>query len=182
MLRLLLLRRAHHVWRRRLHALIDQGHGALGHTQTRTYVGRTTRPDEAFVPARPQPADWPRLAASWGGLRRGLAVREASGEPAGRGPSLLLWSEARRRSLSLSLSLSPSPSLSLSLTLSLPLPPHQAALAKLHELGRRLREIDPAARLQAAPSSRTPGAYALVSVRFEPQLSSKPSPDPGPNP
>ena len=45
----------------------------------------------------------------------------------------------------------------------------EAALCKLHELGRRLREIDPSARLQAAPSSRTPGAYALVSVRFESQ-------------
>ena len=45
----------------------------------------------------------------------------------------------------------------------------EAALCKLRELGRRLREIDPSARLQAAPSSRTPGAYALVSVRFESQ-------------
>ena len=31
----------------------------------------------------PRAAHWPRLAGAWGGLRRDLALREASGEPAG---------------------------------------------------------------------------------------------------
>ena len=31
-----------------------------------------------------QVADWPRLAEAWGGLRCDLALKEASGEPAGR--------------------------------------------------------------------------------------------------
>ena len=36
-------------------------------------------------PARAaQAADWPRLAGAWGSLRRALAQREASGDPAGR--------------------------------------------------------------------------------------------------
>ena len=36
-------------------------------------------------PARAQAPDWPRLAGAWGSLERDLALREASGEPAGRG-------------------------------------------------------------------------------------------------
>eukprot|EP00964_Phaeocystis_antarctica_P154653 scaffold123480_cov45-Phaeocystis_antarctica.AAC.3 len=42
------------------------------------------------------PTDWPdrligpRLAGAWGRLRHGLALREASGEPAGRGLSHLV--------------------------------------------------------------------------------------------
>ena len=35
-------------------------------------------------PARPQPADWPRLDEAWGSLRHALALSEASGAPAGR--------------------------------------------------------------------------------------------------
>ena len=37
----------------------------------------------------PQAADCPRLAKALGSLRHGLALREASGEPAGRGLSYL---------------------------------------------------------------------------------------------
>ena len=36
-------------------------------------------------PARAQAPDWPRLAEACGSLERDLALREASGEPAGRG-------------------------------------------------------------------------------------------------
>ena len=36
-------------------------------------------------------ADWPRLAGAWGSLRRALAQREASGEPAGRVLSHLVF-------------------------------------------------------------------------------------------
>ena len=35
-----------------------------------------------------QAADWPRLTEAWGSLRRALALKKASGEPAGRGLSL----------------------------------------------------------------------------------------------
>ena len=35
-------------------------------------------------PARPQPADWPRLAGARGSLEHDLALQEASAEPAGR--------------------------------------------------------------------------------------------------
>ena len=44
-------------------------------------------------PARLQAADWPRVC--WL-LRRGLALRGASGEPAGRSLSILLTAQARR--------------------------------------------------------------------------------------
>ena len=37
-----------------------------------------------------QAADWPRLAEAWGSLRRDLALRGASGAPAGRGLSPLV--------------------------------------------------------------------------------------------
>eukprot|EP00964_Phaeocystis_antarctica_P015992 scaffold8850_cov72-Phaeocystis_antarctica.AAC.5 len=38
-----------------------------------------------------QPADWPRLAEVPGSLRHDLALKEASGEPAGRGLSQLVF-------------------------------------------------------------------------------------------
>ena len=39
---------------------------------------------------RAQAADWPRLAGAWRSLRRDLALREAYGDPAGRGLSHLV--------------------------------------------------------------------------------------------
>eukprot|EP00964_Phaeocystis_antarctica_P086504 scaffold54795_cov57-Phaeocystis_antarctica.AAC.2 len=43
-------------------------------------------------PARAaQAADWPRLATAWGSLRHGPAQRDASGDPAGRGLSHLIF-------------------------------------------------------------------------------------------
>ena len=48
-------------------------------------------------PARPQPADWPRLDEAWGSLRHALALSEASGAPAGRGLSHLAFRPRRTR-------------------------------------------------------------------------------------
>eukprot|EP00964_Phaeocystis_antarctica_P107249 scaffold71995_cov51-Phaeocystis_antarctica.AAC.1 len=42
-------------------------------------------------PERPKAADWPRLAGAWGSLRHALALRQASGDPAGRGLSHLAF-------------------------------------------------------------------------------------------
>eukprot|EP00964_Phaeocystis_antarctica_P141874 scaffold107003_cov51-Phaeocystis_antarctica.AAC.2 len=38
-----------------------------------------------------QATDWPRLADAWGGLERDLGLKEASGEPAGRSLSHLVF-------------------------------------------------------------------------------------------
>ena len=75
--------------------------GCTGHQRAAPRTGRccTSRLREPGVhtgcaamsrtgPMKPvsaaQTADWPRLAETWGSLRRDLALRAASGEPAGR--------------------------------------------------------------------------------------------------
>eukprot|EP00964_Phaeocystis_antarctica_P017939 scaffold9960_cov71-Phaeocystis_antarctica.AAC.3 len=71
-----------------------------------------SKPDVAWVPAA-LAAAWPRLADAWGSLRHALALKEASGTPAGRrlsqlvfdvGPSRAWWRprSARQRSASTS--------------------------------------------------------------------------------
>ena len=49
--------------------------------------------------AEAHPAGWPRLAGAWSSLRRDLALREASGEPAGRGLSQLVFDVRPRKDL-----------------------------------------------------------------------------------
>eukprot|EP00964_Phaeocystis_antarctica_P076895 scaffold47607_cov77-Phaeocystis_antarctica.AAC.2 len=80
------------------------GAHAIGHTSG---VMRSPSSPHAYVKTRPiwpasaaQAADWPRLAEAQGSLRHDLSLKGASGEPAGRGLSRLVFHIAARRARS----------------------------------------------------------------------------------
>eukprot|EP00964_Phaeocystis_antarctica_P008188 scaffold4414_cov65-Phaeocystis_antarctica.AAC.8 len=61
-----------------------------GGTQPRRKQGRYGRPEPPRLASAAQAADWPRLAEASGSLSHDLALRDASGAPAGRGLSRLV--------------------------------------------------------------------------------------------
>ena len=64
---------------------------ATGRTPALQAMSRTRPVWPASAAARLQAAGWPRLAGAWGSPRHDLALRRASGEPAGRGPNHLCF-------------------------------------------------------------------------------------------
>ena len=66
-------------------ASVTSGYSLGGRPPPPMWDSRPTWPAQAVQAARP--ADWPRLAAAWGSLEHDLALKGASGEPAGRGLS-----------------------------------------------------------------------------------------------